>query len=1275
MRSWFLKTIVSLCVVASAAFAQIGNGTITGTITDPAGAVVAGATVEATNTGTGVLYTGVSTSAGDYTISNLPVGTYSISAKVTGFKNYQHTNLAVAATQVIRENIALQVGNATTETVTVTAEASLLKTESADTTHNVSIDQLDDLPLLGIGTANSGSSGVRNPYNTLQTLPGVSSYASSGQFTMNGLGGNMTETMKVDGQDATSRLFGTYDYTQMAQPSADSIQEIAYQTSNYAAEFGQAGSVVINMTMKSGTNSYHGTGYDYFVNEDLNAGDPFTEQIGVGGKVRPINRRNDFGGTLGGPVSIPKLYNGKNRTFFFFNYEEYLEKTTYAFSDTVPSAAYLQGNFSAISPNGNCSACAALGIPTAPIVPANLAPGGQAVYANEIFDPSTRLANGMATPFPNNTIPQSRFDPISLKFQALFPAATNGNAFQNYSASISGGRYSAIPSFKIDQNISDKDKLSFFYTRLNTESQIASPLGNADGLPLEIGGYRGTFIPNYTLRLNYDRTLKPNLLLHLGAGFFHTRFFDHAAFLNFDPAQFGLSNFLIHRQFPSVTGMCAAPIPGQTGCGGVLGGMQNIGTSGQIQTLNYEEKPTYSGSLTYVRGAHTYKAGVDFYFQNNLNGSFAGVTLASSTAPTSEAFTPTNSLNGQSMGFGYASFLLGDYGTAAGTATTQTPQENYRQGQLVYAMYLQDSWKVTRKLTLDYGLRWDFAGQYKEQYGRLGQLSASVPNADAGGILGGTAYASTCNCSFYPKTYPYAIGPRIGVAYQITPKTVFRAGYGINYQFVNFSGGGIVTTNGAYPLAGINPYVNDQTPGFIVQPAWPVTNPSRFPADGLCGAPSATCLGTLTGTPVAVDQNALRPPRIAQFSIGIQQEITPSMLIEGSWIGNHGVWEQGATFAASGPLAFLSQISPAAFAKYGLYPYPGTGPAGYNYSIPGNSCVPGNDCDRALLSLPLTNPNVIAKLTAAGVPGGNISPYPGFPGTTLLSALYKYPQFGNLALSDSPTGDSVYNSMQIKFTKRLSHNLQAQGAYTWAKGLVRETPEDIFNSAGSLWTLQQIPPQALTFNVTYTLPKYGRLNHWENYAVSDWQIGFFAQYQSGIFLLPPVSTVNAEYLPSEDVRVPGQPLYNVNINDIHSYNAQTTVVLNPNAWAPCPTNATCGGAYNGAAGATLQLLYSDFRGPRQPRENANIGRHFRIKEKYDFYIRAEFVNIFNRTILPNPITTLPATPVSRNQQGFLTGGFGTYTGIYQAPGAYPAPTAGATALLGRTGTIIARFQF
>jgi len=1276
MRSWTLQLVAVFLVVASVAFGQVGNGTITGVVTDPAGAVIPGASVEAKNTNTGVVFSAVSTNTGDYTIPDLPIGAYEVSAKVQGFKTYVHTGITLAALQIVKENIALQVGNAATESVTVSADASLLKTESSDITHNMSIDQLDDLPLLGVGTANSGTSGVRNPYNSLQTLPGVSSYASSGQFTMNGLGGAMTETMRVEGQDSTSRLFGTYDYTQMGQPSADAIQELAYQTSNYAAEYGQAGSVVINMTMKSGTNQYHGTVFDYFVNEDLNAGYPFSVNSAGTGKERPRNRRNDFGGTLGGPVVIPKLYNGRNKTFFFFNYEQFLETTQYSFTDTVPTAAYLAGNFSAISPNGTCSLCAANGIQQTPIT---TDPAGNPVYANEIYNPTTRTAAGTATPFPNNIIPQSLINPVSQKLLALFPAPTNSNLSGNYSSNIAGGRYSAIPSIKIDHNLSDKDKLSFFWTRINTESQISAPLGNADGLPEEIGGYRGTFIPTYTTRLNYDRTLSPTLLLHVGGGFYHTRFADNAPFESFNPASFGLSNFLIDRQFPSVTGMCVAPLPGATGCGGVLGGMQNIGTSGQTQTLNFEEKPTFNTSLTWIKGSHTFKAGAEVYFENVLDGSFAGVTLSTGTGPTSEPFVPTGSLNGNSMGFGFASFLLGDYGapnalTGVTSGTSQTPQENYKEGNQEWGLYLQDSWKVTRKLTVNYGLRWDYATPEHEQYNRLGQFSPTTPNANAAGELGATIYASTCNCPFYQKAYPFALGPRFGVAYQIDDKTVIRGGWGINYQFAANPAGAIVTLNGSYPLAGVNPFVNISTPGSIVQPAWPDTDPNRYPAPLPTGA--LTVGGTL---PFMPDANENRPPRVNQFSLSLQREITKDFIVEGAYIGNRGVWEQGPFGSTTGPLAYESQISPATFAKYGLYPYPGTGPSGYNYAPAGVSCAPGNDCDRALLSLPLTNPAVVAKMAAAGI--SNISPYPGFAGTTLLSALYKFPQFGNIEPSDSPTGNSTYNSLQVKVTKRLSRGLLAGGAYTWAKGLTRVIPEDIFNSSPT-YTLQQIPPQALTFNVTYTMQKYpysflgSTAGKVANVAIKDWQVGFFAQYQSGQFLLPPVSPT-ANYLASEDVRT-GQPLYLQNINDIHSYNPESQVVLNPAAWAPCPTNSVCGGAYtsNSTGAATSAMYYSDFRGPRTPRENANIGRHFRVKEKYDLYIRAEFVNIFNRTIMPNPITTNPQLAVTHGagNGSILTGGFGVMD-VYNAPGTYPAVVAGAVTQVGRTGTLIAKFQF
>jgi hypothetical protein len=1247
-RGSYSRLAVYFGMFASLGFGQVGNGSITGTVTDPAGAIVPVAAVEAKNIETGVVFSATSTNTGNYTISNLPIGSYSVTLKVQGFKTYVHTNLAIAATQVLREDVTLQVGNAT-EAVTVTAEGTLLTTETAELTHNITLQQLDGLPLLGIGTANSGSSGLRNPYNVMQTLPGMSNYTANSAMILNGLGGvnAPTETMRIEGQDMTNYLVRYA--VQENQPSADAIQEVAIQVSNYAPEFGTAGAAVLNITMKSGTNQYHGSGYDYFVNEDLNAGSPFSISTTGQGKYRPRNRRQDFGGTVGGPIYIPKVYNGRNKSFFFWNYEEYVESQQYAFNDTVPTPDYLAGNFSKISPNGNCSLCAqqgiqttALGIPTP-----QLDALGRQLFANTIYDPASRGVNptnnlGFANPFLNNVIPATRFDPVTIKMEALFPAAQNANLLANYLGAIQGQRFSTIPSIKIDHNLDDKDKLSFYYSKTSTESQIASPNGNADGLPTEIGGYRGTFIYTAVYRLNYDRTLKSNLLLHLGAGWYHQNFGDAAPFLSFDPNAFGLNGFIQHRQFPSVVGMCVIPL-GATSCTGA-GGMQNIGTAGQGQTLNIQEKPTFNANATWIRGSHSYKLGAEAYLQGIISGTFSGVTLTTSTAPTSQPFTATNSLNGFGTGFGYASWLLGDY-----ASTRQTAALNYRNGQGQYALFLQDSWKVTRKLTLDYGLRWDLSTVAKETYGRLGQFDISAPNANAGGHPGATQYANTCNCNFYQPAYPFAIGPRIGVAYQVNPKTVVRAGWGIVYQPATANAGSTVSTTATNAPPGINSFVNIETPGAILQPIWPVTDPSIYPA-----------LGTTTGAPTMPDANQNRPPRLNQFSVGVQREFTRNFVVEASYVANRVAW-------LGGSLGFLSQISPATYAQYGLYPYPGTGPAGYNYAPAGISCVPGNDCDRALLGQAISSTAVIQKLKAAGVNNG-LLPYAGYPTSNSLSSVLRpFPQFPGAAgtgigPSGSATGNSKYDSLQVKVTKRLSHRLQVGASYTWAKGFTREIPattgrQDFWNPATEVNLRQAIPPQVLAINFLYTTPKFEFLDRLKiaNLIVKDWALGGFMDYQSGAFLTVPTSPTS-NFLASQDIRVPGQPLYLKDVNDKHNLNPYTDIVLNPAAWAVCPSNTTCG------TGTT----YNDFRGPRHPSESFNIGRNFRIKERMNFQIRGEFTNIFNRTQLPNPSAGSPQNAPVKNSLGIYTSGFGTMA-------AYSVP--GVATFTGRTGTVVGRFTF
>src|SRR6516225_9367950 len=293
MRHFF----VFFLLYTIAAFAQSDRGTITGTISDPAGAVVASAAIEARNTDTGAVYPVASSATGNYTIVELPAGTYELTVTSAGFKKFIRPGLIVQAAQTIRVDATLDVGSAT-EAVTVNAEAPLLKTESGELSQTIETQVMDVLPLLEVG---NDSSGIRNPYSVVALLPGAyftpvaTTFTTGPTVRING-GYTASETFLVDGMDG-SNLMGQ-GINQQTAPGTDAIQEWTVQTSNYSAEFGQAGSSVMNVTMKSGTNQFHGNAYNYLQNEVLNAAQPFTVQSGSpNAHIRPAVRRYDYGVT------------------------------------------------------------------------------------------------------------------------------------------------------------------------------------------------------------------------------------------------------------------------------------------------------------------------------------------------------------------------------------------------------------------------------------------------------------------------------------------------------------------------------------------------------------------------------------------------------------------------------------------------------------------------------------------------------------------------------------------------------------------------------------------------------------------------------------------------------------------------------------------------------------------------------------------------------------------------------------------------------------------
>ena len=1237
MRSFSIALV--LFFVALTLFAQTDRGTITGTVSDPAGAVVANAAIEARNSGTGAVYQVASSATGNYTIPNLPTGTYDLSVIVPGFKKFVRAGLIIQAAQTIRVDAAMEVGSAT-ESVTVNEAAPLLKTESGELSNTIATKTMDALPLLSVG---QNSSGIRNPFNLVALLPGAF-YQPSPSFTgptvrING-GVSGSEKVLVDGMDGTNIL--GQGANQQNQPGMDSIQEWTVQTSNYSAEFGQAGSAVMNVTMKSGTNQYHGSLYEYFQNDFMNAGQPFTVQKESPFEHnRPTVRRNDYGLTLGGPVDIPKVYNGRDKTFFFFSWEQFIQNQNFLPGTfTVPTQAYRTGDFSAaITAAGNKN----LGTD----------PAGRAILANTIYDPLTQhpAPNGqlVTDPFAGNKILPARFDPVTQKIQNLIPVplctagppCSTAGVVQNFQNSELVKRDTEAPSLKVDHSFGPKDKLSFFWSR--TMTFTATGYGE-DGAPQPISGTFGGGIYSHRERLNYDHTISPTLLLHLGTGYDTDYLGRPSVTPDYDPcAGLGLCSQAFQRPatFPLLTGLNDT-VAGGTSIGGPPGRADNVYSI--VDNI---------ASLTWVKGNHTFKFGGNGEFMgsytiavNNLSGTYgfsSGQTAMPYLVNTSSGSSVAN-IGPNHIGLPYASFLLGAVDSAE-----VDPPSNVRFGKQQWGFYAQDSWKVTRKLTLDLGLRYDYSTWYQEQYGRSPNFAPNLANPTAGGHPGAVTYQATCNCDF-AKNYPWGFGPRIGFAYQVLPKTVIRGGFGVEYTSTGVAqvfgaASGNASASNRFPASNPGAALMTLGQGVTVngspltasQIAWPNYGAGFYPIGGVVPGPG----------PQFYDPNAGRPARQYQYSLSVQREITRDLVVQASYVGTRGIW--WPTYLGA-PMTNYNYLSTDILNRNGLH-----------------------------LNTPADLATLLAPIgSAAAGSFQNRLPFAGFPlSATVAQSLRPFPQFTTLSLVNPPLGDTWYNSLQLTANKRFSRGLQVDFAFTWSKSMdtFAGTP-DVQNRelAKGLSSLDQ--PLVMRVGFTYTLPKWGPKG--VSYAVRDWMFNGFVYYASGTPLAAPTSNTtgyasnlsqatiaNVTFQSATPQIRTGQPLYLKDLN-CHCFDPNTAFVLNPAAW----TNPGPGQFGN-------QTYYGDFRGERRPVENFAVGRQFRIRERMNLNIRAEFTNILNRTYLNNPAIGGPGVspqtaPVCKQASGAngtcaqagqqIVSGFGS---INTSTVQYPP----------RTGQLVAQFTF
>jgi hypothetical protein len=1216
--------IVWIWFAGAVASAQIDRGSVSGIVTDPNGSRVVGAKVTITNAAMGTQNSTVTTGAGDYTIPDLPAGIYSVTVVAPGFSTLVRNGITVSVGETAAVDLKLAVGQGTTS-ITVMGDAPLLQTDSPQNNIEVSTTDMNELPfnVAGIGS-------VRDPMSFAALAPGT----IVGGWNDIHISGSPATTYRVfmDGLDDTSAVKGAI--SDENQPSVESLASQELLVNNYSAEFGESAGGIFNYTSKSGSNKLHGTVFNYLENEDLDAGQPFNYTTPTSNqKITPVQRQLDFGGSFGGPVVIPHVYNGHNKTFFFFAYEEYHNAQTLNNGTiTVPTTAYRNGDLSALL--------------AGPIMNSNGTPMvdclGRTLINGAVYNPNSTSTcpdgTSVRNPFPNNNIgAPSTWDPVAQAVLPFIPTPSGATANalnNNYPNDQPNNKFQYLTSIKIDHSIGEQWHVSGYYIAEQSNKDNA-----ADGINGPAAQTRWNTTPAPQVYLNADYTATPRLVLHAGFDYTEHIAAQDAFVQNFQASSLGLNT--------------AANMPGGAASTFPIihwSNQNNDVNHSYLQQLGNNNAPfidhnwSPTGSATWIHGSHTFKFGGDLRHQifgthNDLSAGSYGFDSSETSLPSTQGNFP----NGANLGDGFASFALGLLNNA--NIGNDNIQWFHR---LEGGIYATDTWKLTSKFTVNYGLRWDLEQMQHEQHDRETQFGPNVANPSAGGLLGGTEYEGygpgRCNCNF-EKFYPWMIQPRLGINYQLDAKTVIHVGAGfysgqqlfmneINYSNQGFGFNQVFLNSPSYGIS-----AGQFSNGIPYSPAaLTATNfdPGAYPGPGSIQSPP----------PYSAEYNGGRPARFFQTTFGIEREIVKNLSVEASFIDNRGVWLE------SDGLKVINQLPVSVIAQHGL--------------------DVTNPADQALLTSSISSPAVAAR--------GFTAPYAGFPsGQTLAQALRPYPQFGNINDQYERDGNTWYDALQVKVTKRMSAGLSAGLGYSWSKdlGTVSSTGtyttsipiQDPTLSPKSQKTFLAIDqPQMLNFNFDYVLPRFGFAHSgWKAALLSGWTTDGIFHYQSGFPMQVPNAQTSFQlssvtFTSSNNGngvfanRVAGQPLFLHNLNS-HSGDPRTTFFLNPAAWT-----SPAAGSYS-----TSKPYFGDYRAPRYPSEQLGFGKVVDFKEGVRFSVRADFFNVFNRWAYPGLNNTGNFSQAAQyNSDGSIANGFGYLGNSISGAGGNFSP---------RTGEIVARIQF
>jgi hypothetical protein len=1156
---FLLAALVAL--LGQAAWAQTNRATITGTVTDSTGAVVADVAITATNTGTNVPTKTVSNHDGIYVVPNLVPGPYSVEFKKDGFETLLRAGITLNSTEVARIDTVLQVG-ATSASITVTSDAPVLEMDTASMGTNMKGDIVTDLPL----SIYEGGRFVED--FAVAITPGYSSISNPYTAVVNG-GQYFTKEYTIDGTSGTANIRGD---SMDGGPSMEAIEEVQAQTSGLDAQSAVTGGSVMSFNLKSGTNTLHGSSFMYGTNELLDANSWTNNSLG---QEKDKRRSWDYGFSLSGPIH-------KNKTFIFGTFERftYNDFRLNSGGASVPTPAFLQGDFSTLlgqpmwtdgyGDTFPCPASQCAGV-WYPIMVQNNA--GQTIQAQEnmIYDPIT------GNQFTNNLIPSGRISPMAQKVNAQYANyAPQLGGIDNNARTLMQNTPNQTPNqfvIKMDHILRDQDHLSgsWIYDhkpRTLDDGGGVWQAGTQNGGPLSNARIQTYW--EHEVRLNETHTFTPHLLNI--ANFTYN--FDYNASVPADPGDwnstlgfgdtgantFPMINFADNSAYGHNETFLGSTWQGDTSGANIITG----------------------DSLTWTKGRHNLSFGGDIsaHQVNSRSGSGA-YSFNFSYLNTAGAGYPYD-------GFGFATYMLG----LVNQGSESVPYNLYGR-QKGISLFAQDSYKMNSKLTVNLGVRWNYNTRFHEKYGNWANFDQSAISPQYG-LPGTLVFAKNGGDSFEKDEYAKNFGPTLGIAYQLLPKTVLHASYGLIFNPV-----GVAFDYG----------VPDQ-----FAPQLGANEASNFSWDAAGGGPNYpgvvkkanvnTDPSTMSPFPVSVDPRALKLGYSEAFNVGIQQQLTPNTRLEVSYVGNRGhhLTDTALAWNETSTSNFLNLVNANpginAFNDY-IYCPAVAGPSPSTYGVP----------------CPIKGYYGPAMAMTAPMP-------------QMAAGEVTYWYYANLQYVGLPLGQSFYDSLVVDVVKRMGRGLAMDMSYDWSRQegdsySAQQEGNGFYTGVQDFSKMREVThavtgydlPQVVKGFVSYQLP-IGKGQQWlagqnpvVNGIVSGWTVTGMVNYYTGqpfeVGAANPYWPLWGNIFPVFNLagfKGPNNPKHYVPVGPSGAIPAQdiympATVASNPAAGVLPPSPVTSHLRCPGSANENISMMKNENVGPE--------GR-YRISFHTDFY------NLFNR---------------------------------------------------------------